>query len=43
MIRIVIDIQEDDDIYITKEAVAQALEPLGRVRIVVVTDGRKEL
>ena len=43
MVRIVIDIQEDDDVYITKEAVAQALEELGRVRVVSVTDGEKEL
>lgn len=43
MVRITIDIQEDDDVYITKEAVAMALEALGRVRVVSVTDGKKEL
>ena len=43
MLRIVIDIQEDDDVYICKESVAQALEELGRVRVVSVTDGEKEL
>ena len=43
MLRIVIDIQEDDDVHVCKEAVAQALEELGRVRVVSVTDGEKEL
>ena len=43
MLRIVIDIQEDDDVYVCKEAVAQALEAMGRVRVVSVTDGEKEL
>ena len=40
MVRITIDIQEDEDVYITKEAVAQALEQFGRVRVVSVYDGR---
>lgn len=43
MFRIVVDIQEDDDVYVCTEAVAQALEALGRVRVVSVTDGEKEL
>lgn len=40
MIRIVIDIDGDDDLA-TKEAVAMLLEPLGKVRIVSVDDGKE--
>lgn len=40
MIRIIIDIQEDEDYIATKEAVAMALEHLGKVRVVMVTDGK---
>ena len=32
MTRIVIDIHEDLDVFVTKETVAMLLEPLGRVR-----------
>ena len=39
MIRIVIDIDGDDTLA-TKEAVAMCLEPMGKVRIVSVDDGR---
>ena len=39
MIRIVIDIDGEDELA-TKEAVAMRLEPLGKVRIVSVDDGR---
>ena len=42
MIRIVLDIQEDADVFITKEVIAMALEQFGTVRVVSVTDGRKE-
>lgn len=43
MIRLVIDIHEDGDLLAVKEAVAQLLEPLGRVRVVsVITDGKEE-
>lgn len=40
MIRIVIDIEEYNNIIGTKEAVATALEHLGKVRVVAVEDGR---
>lgn len=40
MIRIVIDIEEYNNIVGTKEAVAVALEHLGKVRVVAVEDGR---
>lgn len=40
MIRIVIDIEEYNNIVGTKEAVAAALEHLGKVRVVAVEDGR---
>ena len=43
MIRIILDIDENGDVFATKEAVAMMLEPLGKVRVVLVTDGRKEL
>lgn len=39
MIRITIDI-DGDGVFATKEAVAMALEPLGKVRIVSVDDGK---
>jgi len=39
MIRIVIDIDGDDDLA-TKEAVAMLLEPLGKVRVISVDDGK---
>lgn len=43
MVRLVIDIQEDDDMLACKEAVAMLLEPLGRVRVVqVIIDGKEE-
>lgn len=42
MIRIILDINEEGDALATKEAVAMALEHLGKVRVVQVTDGKKE-
>lgn len=39
MVRIVIDIDGDDDLA-TKEAVAMRLEPLGKIRVVSVDDGK---
>ncbi len=39
MIRITIDI-DGDDLLATKEAVAMALERLGKVRVVSVDDGK---
>ena len=39
MVRITIDIGGDDDLA-TKEAVAMRLEPLGKVRVVSVDDGK---
>lgn len=42
MVRIIIDIEEHGDRMATKEAVAMALERFGQVRVVSVTDGRKE-
>lgn len=41
MIRIIIDIEDHGDKLATKEAVAMALEPFGKVRVVVVTDGKE--
>ena len=41
MIRIIIDIEEQGDKLATKEAVAMALEPFGKVRVVMVTDGKE--
>lgn len=41
LIRIVIDIEEYANVQGTREAVAMALEHLGQVRIVSVTDGRR--
>lgn len=41
MVRIVIDIDGDDTLA-SKEAVALCLEPLGKVRIVSVSDGREK-
>lgn len=40
MIRIIIDIEEHGDKLATKEAVAMALEQFGKVRVVLVSDGR---
>lgn len=42
MIRIIIDIEDYGDKLATKEAVAMALEQFGKVRVVMVTDGRGE-
>ena len=42
MIRIILDINEEGDVLATKEAVAMALEHLGKARVVQVTDGKKE-
>lgn len=42
MVRIVIDLLEDEDVFVCKEVIAQALEVLGRVRVVSVSDGKKE-
>ena len=42
MIRILIDIEENGDVFCCKEAVAMALEKFGTVRIVKITDGRAE-
>lgn len=42
MIRIVIDIEDYGDRLATKEAVAMALEQFGKVRVVMVTDGRSK-
>lgn len=40
MIRIIIDIEDYGDNLATKEAVAMALEQFGKVRVVLVSDGR---
>ena len=40
MIRIIIDIEDHGDKLATKEAVAMSLEPFGKVRVVLVSDGR---
>lgn len=40
MVRIIIDIEDYGDKLATKEAVAQALEQFGKVRIVLVEDGK---
>lgn len=42
MIRIIIDIEDYGDKLATKEAVATALEQFGKVRVVMVTDGREK-
>lgn len=42
MIRIIIDIEDHGDNLATKEAVAMALEQFGKVRVVMVTDGREK-
>ena len=42
MIRITIDIEDNGEVYGTKEAVAMALEHLGNVRVVSVYDGKNE-
>ena len=39
-VRIVADVELRDDVFATKEAVAVRLEPLGKVRIVSVDDGK---
>ena len=41
MIRIIIDIEDHGDKLATKEAVSMALEPFGKVRVVMVTDGKE--
>ena len=41
IVRIVIDIEEYGDKLATKEAVAMALEHLGKVRIVKIYDGKE--
>lgn len=43
MVRIVIDCYDTDDIIGVKEALVMALEHLGKVKVVQITDGRKEL
>lgn len=43
MTRLVIDIHEDLDVFVTKETAAMLLEPLGRVCIVsVIKDGKEQ-
>ena len=42
MIRIVIDIEENGDVFCCKEAVAMALERFGAVRVVRIDDGKGE-
>ena len=42
MIRIVIDIEENNNVIGTKEVVAAALEHLGTVRVVSVYDGKEK-
>lgn len=42
MVRLIIDIEEHGDKLATKEAVAYALEPFGKVRVVSVTDGKEQ-
>ena len=42
MIRIIIDIEDCGDKLATKESVAMVLEQFGKVRVVMVTDGRGE-
>ena len=41
MIRIIIDIEDHGDKLATKESVAMALEQFGKVRVVMVTDGKE--
>lgn len=41
MIRIIVDIEDYGNKLATKEAVAMALEQFGKVRVVLVTDGRE--
>ena len=41
IVRIVIDIDEDGDVFCCKEAVAMALEQFGNVRIVKIYDGKE--
>ena len=40
MIRIIIDIEDYGDKLANKEAVAMALEQIGKVRVVLVSEGR---
>lgn len=42
MIRVVIDIEDFGEKLATKEAVALALEQFGKVRVVMVTDGKQK-
>lgn len=42
MIRIVIDIELEHNLTGTKEAVAMALEHLGRIRVVSISDGKTD-
>lgn len=42
MIRIIIDIEDHGDKLATKEAAAMALEQFGKVRVVLVSDGRSK-
>ena len=42
MIRIIIDIEDHGDKLATKEAVAMVLEQFGKVRVVLVSDGREK-
>lgn len=39
-VRMVIDIELQDGVFATKETAAMGLEPLGKVRIVSVDDGK---
>lgn len=41
MVRIILDIEDYGDKLATKEAVAMALEPFGKVRVVQVIDGKE--
>lgn len=43
MVRIVIDCYDTDDMIGVKEVLVMALEHLGKVKVVSITDGRKEL
>ena len=39
-VRIVADVELQDGVFATKEAVAMRLEPLGKIRVVSVDDGK---
>lgn len=43
MVRIVIDCYDTDDMIGVKEVLMMALEHLGKVKIINITDGKKEL